>query len=209
MMKHMTKALAVGLSGVLCGCATTGYHRAGETRLVIRNARAETARLQQQVDTASNALQALTASEPSALRPLYDSFSVAVSSLDTRTSRLPGLARAVQRSGDAYLKQWQKELGDYRSSEVRSVSTDRHSAVSDSFRRVNEQFRSSADSLRPLVSDLKDLRRYLGTDLTAAGVNSSRDMVRRIPSQVTNAQQNLQSLLAELDRAQDELSPMK
>jgi hypothetical protein len=209
MMRRSTLGFALGLTGLLCGCATTGYHRASETRSVILNVRAETAKLQHQLEATSSALQTLTGSEAAALRPLYDNFSAAVSTLDTQASRLPGRGRAVQESGDAYLKQWQKELTDYKSSEVRSVSTDRRSAVTDSFRRVNEQFRSSEDSLRPLLSDLKDLRRYLSTDLTAAGINSARELVGRIYSQATNAQQNLQSLLAELDRAADELAPMK
>ena len=73
-MKQTSAVLMLGIVIGVCGCATTGYHRASETRSVIINARAETAKLHQQVEATVNALQALTGSEPTALRPLYENF---------------------------------------------------------------------------------------------------------------------------------------
>jgi predicted nucleic acid-binding Zn-ribbon protein len=209
MNRQITSVLVLGLAASLCGCATTGRQRASQTQSAIGNARTLAVNLQQEVEAAQQALQKLTAPEVTDLRPPYDNFSAAVKGLDTQVERLATRGRAVQKAGEAYFQTWQEELGSYQTAAIRTSSAERRGAVMQSFQRINQQFQDAEQSLRPLLVDLKDMRRCLGTDLTASGVASVQEPVKRIADEAAQAQQRLQSLVAELDRVAGELSPVR
>jgi chromosome segregation ATPase len=209
MNRQVTSVLVLGLAGAICGCATTGYQRASQTGSVINEARAVVTNIQQNIDAAARALQTMTGPDATELRQPYQTLSAAVTSLDIRATRLSSYAQAFQKKSNAYLKAWQEELGAYQSPTIRNVSAERRDAVVESFKKVSEQFQAADESTKPLRVYLKDMRRYLGTDLTAAGVASGHELARRITELATEVEQRLQSLLAELNRVETELSPMK
>ena len=209
MNRQVTSVLVLGLAAAICGCATTGYQRASQTRSVINEARAVVTNIQQRVDAASRALQSVTGPDATELRQPYQTLSAAVTSLDIQANRLSSYAQAFQKKSNAYLKTWQEELGAYQSPTIRNASAERRNAVVESFKKVSEQFQAADESTKPLRVYLKDMRRYLRTDLTAPGVTSVQELAGRITQLATEVQQRLQSLLAELNRVETELSPMK
>ena len=209
MTRQITSALLLSVPVLLCGCATAGYQRAGRTRCAIDRARAVTMSAQHEVHAAGNALQNLTTKEAIDLRPPYHSFAAAVRGLHIQVNRLTNRARAVHKLGSAYMEAWQQQLRAYQSSDIRTVSAERRDAVMDSFKKLNAQFQAADQSLRPLLVDLKDMRRYLSIDLTAAGVASIREQSEGIIYHAAEAHQQLQSLADELNRVDAELSPVK
>lgn len=209
MNRLIASAIAPCFVFLACGCATTGYQRAAQARSTIANARAVTVDIQQNVETASRSLQVLTGPEATELRPLYQRLSAAINSLEAQTGRLSNLAQAFRKKSDVYIQAWQEELARYQSPAIRDLSAERRNAVIESLKRVTEQFKIAEESMQPLRVDLKDMRRYLGTDLTSGGVASAQEVARRITNQAAEVQQRLQSLLAELDRVATELAPVK
>lgn len=208
-MKRIAAVLVLGLPVLLFGCATTGYRRASLTRSAVTDARTVTVRVQQQIDVAVQTLRDLSSQETIDLRPPYDRFSAAVTSLDVQVSRLADRGRVIQKMGDAYVAGWEKELGLYRGAVIRTRSAERRGAVMESFQGLNQQFQTADQSLRPLLVDLKDMHRYLTIDLTVAGVTSALDLAVSIAKQATEAAQHLESLHAELGRVGVELSPVR
>ena len=73
---------------------------------------------------------------------------------------------------------------------------------------VGRLFAGSDLSLRPLLRNLKDLRRYLKTDLTSAGVVSIQEQLGGVSNQAASVKQTLQVLFDELNRVGRELSPV-
>ncbi len=208
-MKQVAAVLVLCLSVLLCSCATTGYQRASRTRSAIHDARAVTVHIQQEINTALLALQNLSFQETVDLRAPYGSFSAAVTSLDVQVDRLANRSRAIQRMSDAYVWAWEKELGLYRGPAIRKRSAERRGAVMESFQKISQQLQTVDQLLRPLLADLKDMRLYLSTDLTVAGVTSALELAVHIAKQATVAAPHLQSLHAELGRVGAELSPVR
>ena len=208
-MKRITAVLVLGLPVLLCGCATAGYRRASLTRSVLTDARTVTVRAQQQIDVAVQTLQDLSSQETNDLRPPYDRFATAITSLGVQVDRLANRSRVIQKLSDAYVAAWEKELGLYRGAATRTRSAERRGAVMERFQGLNQQFQTADQSLRPLLVDLKDMHRYLSIDLTLAGVTSALDLAVSIAKQATVAAQHLESLHAELGRVGKELSPVR
>jgi Protein of unknown function (DUF2959) len=207
-MNKISAAFVLALVGSLCGCATTGYRHASETSSAISGAKTLTVKIQQSIDTAVTNLQSLTSQEGIDLRQPYERLSVTVNILDGQVANLTDQARVIKARGDAYAKDWQQELGSYQSSAIRVRSAERLNQVMADFQKVSQQFEATGQSLRLLLANLKDVRLYLKTDLTSAGVASMQEQLGDITNQAALAQQNLQSLLAELNRVGRELSPV-
>jgi hypothetical protein len=207
-MNKIREAFVLALVGSLCACATTGYRHASETSSAISGTKTLTVKIQQSIETAVTNLESLTSVEAIDLRQPYERLSVTVNTLDGQVANLTDQAQVISARGKAYAKDWEKELGSYKSSAIRVRSAERLNQVSADFQKVSQQFEATGQSLRLLLADLKDVRLYLKTDLTSAGVASIQEQLGDITKQAVLAQQALQSLLAELNRVGRELSPV-
>ena len=207
-MNKISVAFVLTLVGSLCGCATTGYRHASETSSAISATKTLTVKIQRTIDTAVTNLPSLTSQEAIDLRQPYERLSVAVDTLDGQVANLSDQAQVIKARGNAYAKDWQQELASYQSSAIRVRSAERLNQVTADFQKVSQQFAATGQSLRLLLASLKDVRLYLKTDLTAAGVASIHEQLGEVTNQATLAQQALQALLAELNRVDRELSPL-
>jgi hypothetical protein len=207
-MNKIRVAFVLALVGSLCSCATTGYRHASETSSAISGTKTLTVKIQQSIATAVTNLESLTSVEAIDLRQPYERLSVTVNTLDGQVANLTDQARVIKARGKAYAKVWEQELGSYQSSAIRVRSAERLNQVSTDFQKVSQQFEATGQSLRLLLANLKDVRLYLKTDLTSAGVASIQEQLGDITKQAVLAQQTLQSLLAELNRVGRELSPV-
>jgi hypothetical protein len=207
-MNRISVAFVLALVGSLCGCATTGYRHASETSSAIGQTRLLTVKIQQNIDAAVTNLQSLTSQEAMDLRSSYERLSTAVNTLDAQVADLTDQAQVIKARGNAYVKDWEQELGSYQSSAIRLRSAERLNQVTEDFRKISQQFEATGQSLRLLLANLKDVRLYLKTDLTAAGVASIQEQLGGVTNEAALAQQILQSLLNELNRVGRELSPV-
>lgn len=190
------------------GCATSGYKRASETRSAIETAKLSVMKLQQETDAAVLALTNITALPTGDLRPQYESLVAAVKNLEQETHRLPRRAASVDRKRRAYFHTWTGELAKFDSPAIRSESAQRRDEVVRSFQKIGAEFQAAEQALHPLFLHLQDMVRHLGTDLTASGVAVVKDEADRIVQDAQDTQKQLASLLAELERLSEELSPV-
>jgi hypothetical protein len=209
MRKAIVALLASVVTGLLTGCAITGYHHAAQSRIAIDRARVVTADIRRELDAAGAALRNLTAPQSTDLRPYYDSFAAAVTRLDAKAARLEPSRQTVIAHVNAYVTAWQQELPAYRDADLRRRSAQRREQVIESIRRLDSEFHASQNALIPALISLKDVRRYLATDLTASGVITAQPQIERVGTETANVQQQLQALLAELERVGSELSPVR
>src|SRR5579871_383861 len=163
-------ALLLVSAVVLCGCATTGYEHASETRSAISDARIVTVAVQERLDTITTSLQNFNSNEVTNLQAPYQAFSKAVDNLSDQLDKLSHCSQAVHEEGNDYLAAWQEQLGSYQNTDLRTNSATRRAEVMDSFRRLNSELQAAQSSVRPVLTTLKDMQRYLATDLTTSGV---------------------------------------
>ena len=139
-MRTLVSILMLGPVMLITSCATTGYERASQARSAIDDARAVTAGVQQKLEAATGALQKLSSTETTALRPPYDDFSTAVESLGVQVKRLAQSDLAIQKRNNAYVATWQEVLKGYQNADVRNRSAQRLGEVTERFRQLKSEF---------------------------------------------------------------------
>ncbi len=65
------------------------------------------------------------------------------------------------------------------------------------------------ESLVPFISDLQDIQRYLGNDLTAQGIAAISDVVKETNTNAETVEKKLDAAIAEIDRVAAEMAASK
>jgi hypothetical protein len=106
-------------------------------------------------------------------------------------------AADMQAQGNAYFRNWDGELAKIQNEDIRSRGTDRKNAVFARLDRVRSSYTQTQSSFAPFLSDLKDIRTALSTDLTTGGVAFIRSTANRAKSNVTPLRESRTNLEAD------------
>jgi chromosome segregation ATPase len=186
-MKHVSKALvafavvALGFAG--SGCSS-GYKAGSQTSESIMTAAQKLEDGRVQIDKVTVSLDKLAnASAGSDLRPLFKDYSANVDKLDSIAKDLKKRADEMRAKGQAYFKEWDKEIADIHNEDIKSRSTQRRAEVEQAFQRINDKSQTLKNEYQPLMSDLQDIRTALNNDLTPGGIATIKPIAERVRSE--------------------------
>ncbi len=200
-------ALAVALT-VLAGCASHTYDKGAAASSALQSAAAATTDTSTKVIDVLGALNNLTFKSEGDLRKQYDAFVSASAKLDKSIETLGSKANAMRDAANAYSQNWSNQLAAITSPELRARSTERMNEVTAKLNDMVANYGSVKNSLRPFTTDLKDIQTYLGTDLTASGLASIKDVVTKTRTDAVPLRDSIKQLQGSLTSLGAALSPV-
>ena len=132
-----------------------------------------------QVVATVEALAALGKPEAGELVDVFNGFARQADALEAVAGRIAATNRKMQADGARYFENWEKELSEIQSEDIRRRSAERQRQVQSSFDEIKRHYGRLTDTYEVFVTDLRDLRTALATDLTAEGVRALGDTIRR------------------------------
>jgi hypothetical protein len=161
------------LLGLLAGCASsTGLKQAGNTSTSLQQTAEGIDDALTPLDAVLAALTDLMNNPGSDIAPQFQQYSSALSTLESLTKSVSGHANAMQQDGIDYFRKWDEQLATIENDGIRTRSLDRKIAVAARFEEVRANYVQTTAEFDPFMSDLKDIRTALATDLTAGGLRS-------------------------------------
>jgi chromosome segregation ATPase len=182
--------------GALVGCSSSGYQKGASTGATLQKASERIALTQVSLDEVLSALSELTAATNN-LSTSYKRLAGAVSKLNSSAKNVTASAAAMQTRGEAYFQQWDKDLAQIKNEDIRSRSQARKTEVAERFARIKTHYQDARSSFTPLTSDLTDIQKALGADLTADGVKALLPIISRANREAVPVRQSLTKLAAE------------
>lgn len=203
-------ALAAGTLTLLSGCGTTsGYKQADKTGAGIAEFRDEIVNGKKAIDATMKSLSDIAATANTDPRKAFEQYSKDVSKLESTAAAVRKRGQAMQQSGQAYFAQWEKELTQVKDPEIRALAQERKTKLQETF----ESIRKTTDPLKaqfdPWMSNLKDLQRYLSSDLTIAGVDAAKGLFAKTQEQGLEVQKSMDAVIAELNTVSATITPAK
>lgn len=174
MKKYCSFVSLITSAVLLAGCASSGYKHADKTATFLQEASQGIEETLVSFDAALIALSDIVTNPDADMGPQFQSYSSAVNQLDEQARVASGQADAMQLEGIAYFRKWNDERADIQDGPLRIRSFDRKIAVGTQFEDVRSSLAKSKAEFDPFMSDLKDIRTALGTDLTPGGLDSIR-----------------------------------
>ena len=203
-------ALASATAGLFVGCASpTGYEQADKTGASIQQFRDEIVDTKSAVDHTLAELGNITAQANVDPRQPYQQFAKAITRLDSAVKKAQDRAQAMRERGNAYFLQWEKELAEVNNPDIRSLSAERKAELKESFSQIAKVMQEANANIKPFVADVKDLEKYLGADLTVAGIAAAENLIGKTKAEGAKLQESLDAVIGELNNVEPALTPAK
>lgn len=203
----LTVAIA-GVSILLTGCGTTsGYKQADKTGAGIAEFRDEIVNGKKAIDATMKALSDIAATANTDPRKAFEQYTKSVSNLESTAAKIRSRGQSMQEQGQAYFKQWEQELSQVSNPEIRSLAEQRKAKLQETFANVRKYTEPLKAQFDPWMSDLKDLQRYLGNDLTIGGVDAAKSLFEKTTLEGLEVQKSMDGLVAELNTIAATITP--
>lgn len=189
--------------GVLAGCESSGRTEPSERAIEsLASTRSEVNKAKNVVGETQRALDQLSAAGAGGgdVSKAYRNFTKADDNLRDSAQDARKRALEMRDNGRAYMENWEHEMDQVSSPEIRSSATQRRAAVRANYDQMAASARSARDAYQAYDKDLTDIRQALASDMSPAGVQSVQPVIRRAQQNGQVLQQRLDAFSAEIDR---------
>ncbi|MCG3149960.1 MAG: hypothetical protein PCFJNLEI_03427 [Verrucomicrobiae bacterium] len=187
------------LTGLVAGCATPNYKRAESAEKSAAAMRAGVAELQQSTEWSLAALRRLADLQDTDPHLAYLQLRNSTTDLERRTRRMSCLSARLRTRIAAYYDHWREELPAIQDEQMRLTSANRRTILIDTYNRVPPLVTQARQQSQAYTAQLRDLEKYLGHDLTPAGIQSATQFIERASQAGRKLQTDLTALTKELD----------
>jgi hypothetical protein len=209
----ITKGLALvvlaAVAAALTGCggsSSSGSQRAAGMGGSVLKDKADMLKLKEAVTATTTALNDLLTDPQRDLKPQYKAFTSALAKVNGLAKATRDRGTAIQAGLDKYLDTWRESVTAIQDETLRQQALDRVAQTKESFRRLYGELTAFKEALTPYVGSLKDVERYLTTDLTPTGLKTITASATKAIAAEKDIQARIDSVVAELTRVADELT---
>ncbi|HPC59955.1 MAG TPA: DUF2959 family protein [Verrucomicrobiota bacterium] len=200
-----TAALALAVGLFTAGCATQGYKKADRTGINLQNFRKDVVEFKQALDASLARLNEVSQAAATNPRPAFEAYTKSLTRLGAASRRTDKQAQTLQKQGEAYFQQWQRDLETINNPEIRQVAQERKEQQKQLFERLDPLMKQLWSHYDPLFSDLQDLRKLLSQDLTESGIRAAAGLIRRNTDLGASVQSHLDEVAREAGMISDGL----
>jgi len=161
--------------GFITGCASDNYKQSANTAATLAQSSGMITKGNTLIDESLADLNDLVSNPYSDLRPQFKRFNNAVDELGESVKDVAGKAGEMKSQGKDYFARWDKESAQIQNEDIRTRSETRRNEVASRFDRISEQYDETRTAFRPFMSDLRDVQKFLSTDLTTDGLAAIKD----------------------------------
>ena len=204
----VTQLALIASLGVLAGCVSHSYDKGAATSAALQSSANKTTETSIKVNDTLAALNNLTFKSQGDLRDQFDAFSSAIKKLDASRDALDAQISEMQFRAQIYLADWSNQVANIQSEDLRQRSAQRKDDVAARLKTVGDNYQGVKNSFVPFTRDLKDIQTYLGTDLTAAGLASIKDVVAKTKVDAVPLRDSIKQLQASFSDLSAALSPV-
>jgi hypothetical protein len=193
-------------AALFTGCASTGNQRSvstGNTMKVVEQDYIDTLA---QVNVTNASLQSLIdegqPDEPKA----YAQYSDNVNVMERLGKRLFERAEQMNTQQKNYFEEWRMQGNTYTDDRIQALSEQRRADLSEVFAQIAVASVGVRGSLKTYISDNRQIRMYLSTDLTPKGVDAITTTVQQAITDGENLKEAVKPVLAAIGNARQELA---
>jgi len=189
--------------------SAAGYKMADKVGASIAEFRDDILDIKKAVDSTVAALDKVVATAATDPRKAFKDFDNAVPQVDAASSKARKHAEDMKARGQAYFKDWEKELAGVNNPEIRKLAEERKAKLQATFDSIKKFMGPVRDEFNTWNADLKDLHKYLNNDLTIGGIDAAKELIQKTKAEGHDLQQSMDKVIAELNTIVATITPAK
>lgn len=213
MHRNAVLSLAITVGMLAAGCASTGiaikeqFGYAKREQLVdrVQDARDGQEEAKEQFASALEEFLAVTEVDGGELEKQYNRLRKDFERCEDQADDVRDRIRSVERVADALFKEWQRELDQYSSENLRRASEQQLLDTQRQYDRLIGAMRSAEDSMAPVLSAFGDQVLFLKHNLNARAIASLQDNVFELQTDVSRLIEEMEASIAEANTFIEEM----
>jgi seryl-tRNA synthetase len=189
----------------LGGCATTGMDRSVNTSNSIKDVDSEIRNMIVQIDVTAASLDSLVIAGNPDLRNSFNSYTDNVTKLDSEGKRVIKRTDEMKARSKEYFSEWEKQGDTFTNEEIRELSSERRNKLAEIYARVPAAAAGIKATYQDYLTDLKEIQKYLSTDLTPGGVEAIVPVAKKSVQNLNALKTSLKPVIFALDDIKAEL----
>jgi len=203
--RPLRSILVVGLALSMCGCRTAYYsmweklgkHKRDLLRDNIEEAQKEQQEASEEFQDALTRMKELTRFDGGDLEKLYNRLSADYNRCNAAAGRVRKQVREVRTVGDDLFHEWEEEIKQISSGELRRKSRQKLDQTHSKFEDLHRAMTTAAARMEPILTQFHDQVLYLKHNLNAQTVGALRGELRGIEQDVSGLIQDMNRSIAE------------
>ncbi|MDD5286517.1 MAG: DUF2959 family protein [Desulfuromonadaceae bacterium] len=197
--------LLLGTAALLGGCATTGMDRSVKASNSIRDVDDEIRKMKVQIDITASSLESLVAVGQPDLKKSFDTYSKDLKNLESEGKRVIKRSEEMKAHSKEYFAEWEKQGEAFTNPEIRELSAERRERLAEIYARVPAAAVGINRTYQAYLTDLKEIQKYLSTDLTRNGVDAIAPIAQKSVRHLDELKLSLNPVIIALDEIKSEL----
>jgi hypothetical protein len=172
-------SLAVAFAVTQAGAADDTFKRSGELGKRTAKSSEDVDKYITQLDKTEKALSAVSEAEDKDLKKQYESFSEEIKKLENAQKHATSGIDEMKSTGAEYFSSWETSIDQITSPELKQASTERRAKVIKDHDELAVSLSAIGSQLQPFMSNLHDIKAFLGTDLSPANIAKAGEMIQK------------------------------
>ena len=199
-------AFILGAALFQFGCATTGNQRSADASNTMKAVEQDYMDTLTQIDVTNSSLQSLIEpGQPDEMKA-YHQYSDNVYKMRDLGKRLLERAEQMNSQQKNYFAEWRMQGNTYTDPQIEALSEQRRADLGEVFANISVASVGVKGSLKAYISDNKQIKTYLSTDLTPKGVDAITPTVQQAIADGANLKDAVTPVLAAIGNARTELA---
>lgn len=184
----------------------TGSQRAGKATAKMEIVDTDIKKSVAQIDATGASLEALIIPELSNTQEAFATFSDNVSEMESLGKALIKHTDEMSARGKDYFDEWKKQGNTYTNPQIQQISESRMAELNAVFRKISDSSVGVKSAFMAYLNDIREIQRYLSTDLTDKGIASITPVARKAITEGDNLKDSLIPVISALNHARSEMS---
>jgi hypothetical protein len=190
---------------LLGGCASTPPERADATMESMGAAVSRLDRGSAQVDSTLVALDAVVGAKTGDLRPSYKKFADEVTKVESAADAAGKAADRMRQRTQEHFDIWANEAQAINDPTLKEANIERRNAARKSFAKVTGSYEQTKRDYSVFISGLRDLRTFLGANLTAQGVDAAEAIMKKVRNDGGKLKGSIATVRSDVELVRSEL----
>jgi chromosome segregation ATPase len=172
-------SLAVTLAVARAGSTADTFKQSAELRKKTAKTSEDVDKYVTQLDKTELALSAVSQTQSQDVKKRYESLSKEVDRLEKAQKHATADIDEMKSTGTEYFSSWDTSIAQMSSPELKQASAERRSKVMKDHAELTATLGDLGSRLQPFMSNLHDLKAFLGADLSPANVGKASGMIQK------------------------------
>lgn len=186
--------VVAGVALLAAACASSGVDRTDSLMKSLDSLATASSTARADVEKVTATLKGFSAAAATDPRGALKQYQGEVGKVAGSRSAVSSAGTSVRQAMDAHFAAWEKDANQMSNSDIREASMKRRDEARETMSALEPKIAESAKMFDSYISNLRDIEKLLGTDLSAGGIEAASSAMEKATDQAEDVAEALQKV---------------